>query len=264
MVLRRLLDPSRHCPRRRLAKHVGIAAVFAYLYAPDALGFRAPRGYICAAAALPVAMEIVDPFVERKRREKGTRMEKTDKRTDEQPAADAATQPSTPHGPIERAIESVIFASRWLLAPIYIGLVGALLALLVKFAQHTYELAGHVMTSSGDEIIIAVLGLVDITLMGSLVLVVMFAGYENFVSNLDVAGHKDRPSWMGHVDFTDLKLKLMASIVAISAIHVLESFMNVTHLTDRELGWSVGIHLTFVVSAVLLALMDRLSGKAHG
>jgi uncharacterized protein (TIGR00645 family) len=80
---------------------------------------------------------------------------------------------------------------------------------------------------------------------------------------LDLAGHKDKPGWMGHVDFGDLKLKLMASIVAISAIHVLESFMNVEHLSDRDLAWGVGIHLTFVVSGVLLAVMDRLTGKIH-
>jgi uncharacterized protein (TIGR00645 family) len=92
---------------------------------------------------------------------------------------------------------------------------------------------------------------------------VMFAGYENFVSKLELVGHKDKPSWMGHVDFSDLKLKLMASIVAISAIQVLENFMNVAHLSDRELAWSVGIHMAFVASGVLLAVMDRLSGKVH-
>lgn len=106
-----------------------------------------------------------------------------------------------------------------------------------------------------------ILALVDLALMGSLVVMVMFAGYENFVSKLDLAGHKDKPGWMGHVGFGDLKLKLMASIVAISAIHVLESFMNVEHLSDRELGWSVGIHMAFVVSGLLLAVMDRLTDK---
>jgi uncharacterized protein (TIGR00645 family) len=99
--------------------------------------------------------------------------------------------------------------------------------------------------------------------MGSLVLMVMFAGYENFVSKLDLAGHKDKPAWMGHVGFGDLKLKLMASIVAISAIQVLESFMNVDRLSDRALAWTVGIHMAFVLSAVLLAVMDRLGAKSH-
>jgi uncharacterized protein (TIGR00645 family) len=176
------------------------------------------------------------------------------------------TEPSRPppHPLLERIVEHVIFGSRWLLAPIYLGLVGGLVVLLIKFAQQTIALVAHVITADGDSTIVEVLGLIDLALMGSLVLMVMFAGYENFVSKFDLGDHQDRPSWMGHVDFSDLKLKLMASIVAISAIHVLESFMNIEHLTDRELAWSVGIHMAFVVSGVLLAVMDRLAGKTHG
>jgi uncharacterized protein (TIGR00645 family) len=176
------------------------------------------------------------------------------------------TEPSVPppHPLLERIVEHVIFSSRWLLAPIYLGLIGGLIVLLIKFGQLTIALVGHVLSANGDSTIVEVLGLIDLALMGSLVLMVMFAGYENFVSKFDLGDHQDRPSWMGHVDFSDLKLKLMASIVAISAIHVLESFMNVEHLTDRELAWSVGIHMAFVVSGVLLAVMDRLAGKTHG
>lgn len=169
-----------------------------------------------------------------------------------------------PRPPIaERMVEHVLFTSRWLLAPIYLGLVAGLAVLLVKFGQHTVELITHVLTTSGDETIVGVLALIDLALMGSLVVMVMFAGYENFVSKLALAGHKDKPGWMGHVDFSGLKLKLMASIVAISAIQVLESFMNVAHLSDRELAWGVGIHMAFVASGVLLAVMDRLSSKTH-
>jgi uncharacterized protein (TIGR00645 family) len=173
----------------------------------------------------------------------------------------------TPRSPLrlaERTVEYVLFTSRWLLAPIYLGLVAGLAVLLIKFVQHTIELVLHALTSDGDATIVGVLALIDLALMGSLVLMVMFAGYENFVSKLDLAGHRDKPGWMGHVDFSDLKLKLMGSIVAISAIQVLESFMNVTRLSDRELAWSVGIHMAFVVSGVLLAVMDRMSGKSHG
>ena len=164
---------------------------------------------------------------------------------------------------MERFIENAMYASRWLLAPIYVGLAFGLVVLLIKFVQQTVELLMHVLTTDGDEMIIGILGLIDLALMGSLVLMVMFAGYENFISKLDVGGHKDKPSWMGLVDLSDLKLKLMASIVAISAIHVLESFMNVNRLSDRDLAWSVGIHLAFVVSGVLLAVMDWLTGKTH-
>jgi uncharacterized protein (TIGR00645 family) len=167
------------------------------------------------------------------------------------------------HSLVERIVEALIFGSRWLLAPIYIGLAAALIVLLVKFVQHAGELLLHILIADGEDTIIGILGLIDLALMASLVLMVMFAGYENFVSKLDLAGHKDKPDWMGRVGFGDLKLKLMASIVAISAIQVLESFMNVDRLSDRTLGWSVGIHMAFVVSGVLLALMDRLGGKAH-
>jgi len=167
------------------------------------------------------------------------------------------------HSFVERVVEGLIFGSRWLLAPIYVGLAAALLVLLIKFVQHAGELLMHVLTTDGDNTIVGILGLIDLALMGSLVLMVMFAGYENFVSKLDLAGHADKPSWMGHVGFGDLKLKLMASIVAISAIHVLEGFMNIEHLSDRTLAWSVGIHAAFVASGVLLAVMDRLAGTEH-
>jgi uncharacterized protein (TIGR00645 family) len=167
----------------------------------------------------------------------------------------------TKHNLAERIIEGSIFASRWILAPIFFGLVIGLVVILIKFVQYAVALASNVLTTSGNETIVGVLGLIDLSLMGSLIIMVMFAGYENFVSRMDMIGHGDRPSWMGHVDFGDLKLKLMASIVAISAIHVLGSFMNIDHLSDRELGWSVGIHMAFVVSAVLLSIMDKLTGK---
>lgn len=174
------------------------------------------------------------------------------------------TGPKTSIRLAERMIEQVIFSGRWILAPIYAGLIAGLIALLVKFAQKTFELVLHIGATSGDDAIVGVLGLIDLALMAGLVVMVMFAGYENFVSKLDLEGHQDQPGWMGRVDFGDLKLKLMASIVAISAIHVLESFMNIEHLSDRDLAWSVGIHMSFVVSGVLLALMERLSGEKHG
>jgi uncharacterized protein (TIGR00645 family) len=180
---------------------------------------------------------------------------------DPHPSADQKSRSTHPLA--ERLIEQVLFSGRWLLAPIYLGLIAGLVVLLIKFVQEAIELGQHALTSTGDETIVAVLGLVDLSLMAGLVVMAMFAGYENFVSKLELDGHKDTPSWIGKVDFSDLKLKLMASIVAISAIHVLESFMNIEHLTDRELGWSVGIHMSFVISALLLALVDRLAAKPH-
>jgi uncharacterized protein (TIGR00645 family) len=165
------------------------------------------------------------------------------------------------HPPLERALERTLFASRWLLAPIYLGLAASLLLLLINFAQKSVSLVSHALTAGSDETIIGVLSLIDLSLMANLLLMVIFAGYENFISELELE-HKDKPEWMGHVGFGDLKLKLMTSIVAISAIHVLEDFMHVEQVSDRELMWAAGIHVVFVVSGLLLALMDRVSTTA--
>ena len=162
---------------------------------------------------------------------------------------------------VEKWVERGLFACRWVLAPIYIGLALSLLVLLAKFCMSAWTLVAHGLSGSEDHLIIGILGLVDISLMANLVLMVIFAGYENFVSRLDLDGHPDRPSWMGHVGFSELKLKLLASIVAISAIHVLEDFMNAPDLPDRVLAWRGGLHLLFVVTGVLLAVMDRLAEK---
>ena len=162
---------------------------------------------------------------------------------------------------VERAFENVIFGSRWILAPFYLGLSISLCILLVKFVQQAFELLVHAVSTDGSEIIVGILALIDLSLMANLLLMVIFAGYESFVSRLDVDGQQERLQWMGQVGFGDLKLKLMASIVAISAIHLLEAFMNADNLPDRKLGWLVGIHMAFVTSGVLLALMDRVAGR---
>ncbi len=164
--------------------------------------------------------------------------------------------------PAQQVFERTIFLSRWLLAPFYLGLAISLGVLLIKFAQETFTLLTHALPVNGTDVTITILSLIDLSLLGNLVLLVMFAGYETFVSRLDTASHQERLEWMGQIGFGDIKLKLMASIVAISAIHVLEEFMNIDHVTNRELAWFVGIHLAFVVSGLLLALMDRLSERA--
>lgn len=161
---------------------------------------------------------------------------------------------------IERRFEQIIFASRWLLAPFYLGLVVSLLMLLIKFGQEILHIFPHVLEMEEKDVLLAVLTLIDLSLAGNLLLMVIFSGYENFVSKIDVADHEDRPDWMGKVDFGGLKLKLIASIVAISGIHLLKSFMNIKNVNQDELMWLVIIHMTFVVSGVLLALMDRLEG----
>lgn len=160
---------------------------------------------------------------------------------------------------IEQKLEKLIFASRWLMAPFYLGLVISLALLMVKFVQELIHIAPHVLEMGENQMILAVLSLIDLSLAGNLLLMVIFAGYENFVSKIDTGDHVDRPDWMGKVDFSGLKLKLIASIVAISGIHLLKAFMNVGGMPKEDLGWMLGIHMTFVVSGLLLALMDRIA-----
>jgi uncharacterized protein (TIGR00645 family) len=164
---------------------------------------------------------------------------------------------------IEKRLERLIFASRWIMAPFYLGLILALIALLLKFLQELWHLVPQVFAMEESEMIVMVLALVDLSLAGNLLLMVIFAGYENFVSKIDTGDHEDRPEWMGHVDFSGLKLKLIASIVAISGIHLLKSFMGVHAMDKADLMWMVIIHGTFVVSGVMLALMDWIVEGNH-
>ena len=164
----------------------------------------------------------------------------------------------------ERLIEAIIFASRWILAPFYLGLTLALFVLLIKFMFELVHIAEMAFTATESQVILGLLALVDLSLTGSLVIIVIFSGYENFVSKIDHSRHRDWPEWMGTIDFTALKIKLLGSIVAISAIQLLKQFMSIATVSDRDLFWLVTIHVVFVVSSVLLALSDRISaGGSH-
>jgi uncharacterized protein (TIGR00645 family) len=154
------------------------------------------------------------------------------------------------------------------MAPFYIGLIVALLALLAVFGQEIYHKVPqlwspeHGMHTEGA--ILLALTLIDLSLAANLLLMVIFSGYENFVSRMQVsAEHPDRPTWMGKIDFSNMKLKLIASIVAISAIELLKAFMSIRAYSDRDLIWLVAIHLTFIVSGVLLALMDWITERGE-
>ena len=166
--------------------------------------------------------------------------------------------------PIERGVERFIFASRWLLAPFYCGLVVALLVLLVKAAQELWHFVSHALAATEAETILGVLTLIDLTFTGSLIVIVVFSGYENFVSKIDVEQASDWPEWMSKIDFTGLKLKLMSSIVAISAIQLLKIFMDLKQISDREIMWYVVLHVVFVVSGLMFALTDRIGEGGHG
>lgn len=163
---------------------------------------------------------------------------------------------------VEATLEHWVFRSRWLLAPFFVGLLVAIVVLLVKFTKQLWELIVGMFTLSSDEMIIAILTLVDSALIAALLLIIGFSGYENFVSKIGTGEHEDRPAWMGRVGFSDLKLKLMGAIVAISAVELLKAFINVDAATPWQvLSWKVGIHITFVVSGVLFAITDRITDR---
>jgi len=169
---------------------------------------------------------------------------------------------------IESALESVLFNSRWLMAPAYLGLIVSLAMLLFTFCKELFEAMPLVVGMTTEQIILLVLSLIDLSLAMNLVLIVVFSGYENFVSKIDTGDSEDRPHWMGTLDFSGLKMKLIGSIVAISAISLLRAFMTISDFSEpvdnARLGWMIGLHMTFIVSGVLFALMDWVGSKTDG
>ena len=168
---------------------------------------------------------------------------------------------------LEAVTEKALFSSRWILAPIFLGLALALMALGIKFFQEAYHLLAEVLIKEESDIVLKVLSLIDISLVGSLIVMVMFSGYENFVSTIDAKG-TDTLGWLGKMDSGTLKLKVAASIVAISSIHLLRVFMQVGKkgdeaLTNDQIMWYVILHMTFVFSAVLLGVLDKMSFSKH-
>jgi uncharacterized protein (TIGR00645 family) len=162
---------------------------------------------------------------------------------------------------LEELIERTLFASRWILAPIFLGLSIALMALGIKFFQEAYHLIMDVLIKDESELVLVVLALIDIALVGSLIVMVMFSGYENFVSTIDTKGTDTLG--FGKLDAGTLKLKVAASIVAISSIHLLRVFMKAEDTDNDKIMWYVILHMTFVVSAVLLGVLDKMSFAKH-
>ena len=164
---------------------------------------------------------------------------------------------------LERSIERLLFASRWLLAPVYLGLSLALIVLGVKFFQEAWHVISQVFGLAEADLVLTLLGMIDLVLVGSLIVMVMFSGYENFVSRIDLDAADDTPAWLSKLDSGTLKLKVAASIVAISSIHLLRVFMDAQQIANDKILWYVVLHLTFVVSAVLLGVLDKISFAAH-
>jgi uncharacterized protein (TIGR00645 family) len=160
---------------------------------------------------------------------------------------------------IESIAEKSLYASRWLLAPIYLGLSFGLLILGLKFFQEVIHVMPMVFSTKEADLVLIILSLIDLSLVGGLIVMVMLSGYENFVSNIDLDHGHEKLSWLGKMDAGSLKQKVAASIVAISSIHLLKKFMNVPAIENDKLMWYVIIHLTFVVSAIGMAYVDKIN-----
>lgn len=165
----------------------------------------------------------------------------------------------------ERLVETILFSARWIMAPIYLGLVSSLLLIAIVFCR---EVVSGIMPAlhSQEATILLVLSLIDLSLAANLVLIVTLAGYENFVSKIDNKMHEDRPSWMGTIDFSAMKIKLIASVVAISAISLLRQFLSLSghgNVDETKLIWLVVLHVTFMFSGVMFAAMDLVAAYAH-
>ncbi len=162
---------------------------------------------------------------------------------------------------LEHLVEKTMYRSRWLLAPIYLGLSLALLALGMKFFQEAFHMLPNILAMKEADMILVVLSLIDMVMVGGLIVMVMMSGYENFVSQLNVGENEEKLSWLGTMDASSLKGKIAASIVAISSIHLLKIFMNVKNVENDKLMWYVIIHLTFVLSAFAMGGLDHITKK---
>lgn len=162
---------------------------------------------------------------------------------------------------MEKLIESVFYASRWLLAPVYIGLSLALILLGIKFFQEVIHFFPLILRSSEADLVLIVLSFIDLALVGGLLVMIMFSGYENFISQIDLKEGTDKLSWLGKLDASSLKQKVAASIVAISSIHLLKKFMEADNIANDKLMWYVIIHMTFVLSAIGMAYVDKMNVK---
>lgn len=162
---------------------------------------------------------------------------------------------------IENALEKGLFASRWLLAPFYVGLILAVLLLMAKFAVKFTSVVGHFNELTSSALVVDILGLIDLALIANLLIIITFSGYESFVSKMDVGDHEDKPTWMGKVGFAELKMKVIGSIVAISAIELLRVFIEIKSYDSEQIMWKIVMHATFVLSGLMFAISDWL-GRA--
>ena len=165
---------------------------------------------------------------------------------------------------VERAIEKVIFSSRWFQVPLYLGLVLVLVMLSIKFMLELVHLAAGLWSMNESSLVLSVLTLVDVVMVANLIVMVVISGYENFVSRLDLGEAEDKLSWFGKLDAGSLKIKLASSIVAISSIHLLKAFLDINDIPNDKLVMLIAIHVTFIASALMLAYLDKMVGHKNG
>ncbi|MDC0611482.1 TIGR00645 family protein [Vibrio sp.] len=162
---------------------------------------------------------------------------------------------------MEKWIEKILYSARWIMAPMYLGLSLVLIVLTIKFFQEVYHALSMVFTASETDLVLISLSLIDISLVGGLIIMVMFSGYENFVSKIDVEEDGEKLVWLGKLDTGSLKNKVAASIVAISSIHLLKVFMNIQNIADDKIKWYLLLHITFVLSAFVMGYLDKITKK---
>ncbi len=162
---------------------------------------------------------------------------------------------------IETLLENIMYSTRWILAPICFGLSLALLALTIKFYQELFHILPSILSMPESDLVLKLLSLIDMVLVGGLLVMVMFASYENFVSQMNIHDHREKLDWLGKMDSGSLKTKVSISIVAISSIHLLRMFMAAQQIPNDKLFWYVVLHLTFVVSALVVTYMDKMTKK---
>ena len=179
--------------------------------------------------------------------------------SDHQSLSSASDRPLT--NPLEQAFEAAIFASRWIQAPLYGGLIVAELLYAYKFLIELWDLVIHIQSLEETKFMLGVLGLIDVTMVANLLTMVIIGGYATFVSKLDLEGHPDRPDWLSHVDPGTIKVKLAASLIGISSIHLLKAFVDVANEDTEHIKWKIFIHMTFLGSAILLAWTDKIMQK---
>ncbi len=157
-----------------------------------------------------------------------------------------------------KILSSILFGSRWLQVPLYLGLIGAQLVYVVHFMVELQHLVTGTFSLNEEAIMLIVLGLIDVVMISNLLIMVIVGGYETFVSRLNLEGHPDEPEWLSHVNANVLKVKLATAIIGISSIHLLKTFINAPNLDEKVLMWQTIIHMAFIVSAVAIAYIDKL------